>query len=189
MSGVQVNTAYLSELIHGFGIVGPSDYVALQAYMAHLWLWLIVVGYVLSVVGLIAIVYIIIRLFELRRREEAYYSTVITAPGATGGVNPRWQHIESLINATNPSHWREAIIEADIMLDDALARRGYVGDGVGEKLKAVEAGDLETLQDAWDVHKVRNQIAHEGSTFNLSETLARRTIARYESIFRELKAI
>ena len=98
-------------------------------------------------------------------------------------------HIESLANGTSASEWREAIIEADIMLDDVLARQGYVGDGVGEKLKAAEPENFRTLQDAWEAHKVRNQIAHEGSAFNLSESLMRRTIGRFESVFREFKAI
>jgi hypothetical protein len=183
MSGVQINLDYFSHSL------SKTSSPALQASIAHLWLWIVVVGYILSIAGLAAIVYISVRLFELRKREEIYYSTLISPQGATGDVNPRWEHIESLINESNQSHWREAIIEADIMLDDALARRGYVGDGVGEKLKAVDPADLRTLQDAWDVHKVRNQIAHEGSAFDLSELLARRTIARYEGIFRELKVI
>ena len=75
------------------------------------------------------------------------------------------------------------------MLDDSLARRGYTGAGVGEKLMQVERTDLATLNDAWEAHKVRNQIAHEGSAFDISETLASRTIARYQAVFRELGAI
>lgn len=179
---------FFYDLFHS-GQNSTVGYSGFQAWVAHLWLWIVVVAYVLSAIGLVAIVYIIMRLFDLRHREEAYYHTLIAAPGADEGVNPRWEHIESLMDDANPSHWREAIIEADIMLDDALGRRGYVGDGVGEKLKAVGAGELHTLQDAWDVHKIRNQIAHEGSAFDLSETLAHRTIARYGSILRELKAI
>jgi hypothetical protein len=70
-----------------------------------------------------------------------------------------------------------------------LTRQGYIGDGVGEKLKSIEPSEFGTLADAWEAHKVRNQIAHEGSAFNLSESLAHRTIARYESVFREFKAI
>jgi hypothetical protein len=179
---------FFYDLFHGgtYTAAGPSEF---QAWTAHLWLWIVIVGYVLSVIGLFVIVYVTMRLFELRRKEEVYYSTLIAPAEAAGGVNPRWEHIESLVHDTNASQWREAIIEADIMLDDALAQRGYVGEGVGEKLKAVDPADMRTLQDAWEVHKVRNQIAHEGSAFDLSELVAQRTIARYEAIFRELKAI
>ena len=70
-----------------------------------------------------------------------------------------------------------------------LTRNGYVGIGVGEKLKSADKVHFNTLQDAWEAHKVRNLIAHEGSAFDLSESLARRTIARYSAVFREFKVI
>ena len=168
---------------------GGCRVVGFSATLALIWLWIIIVGYALSVIALFSIVYSMVRLHELREREEKYYSTVISDPATSGGVNPRWQHIESLANGASASEWREAIIEADIMLDDALARQGYIGDGVGEKLKSVEPSELTSLNSAWEAHKVRNQIAHEGSAFDLSEPLARRTIAHYESVFRELKAL
>lgn len=160
-----------------------------QSMTANIWLWIIAIGYILSIIGLFVIVYATVRLFQLRKREESFYGTIIVAPETIGGINPRWAHIQSLIDSPNTSQWREAIIEADIMLDDMLTRQGYVGDGVGEKLKTVEPSDFSTLQDAWEAHKVRNQIAHDGSAFNLSEELARRTIARYTAVFREFKAI
>lgn len=192
MTGNQLNVEYWFRLIydcfHGtcYSSSGP---VGLSAWLAHLWIWITVIGYVLSVAGLFIIMYTIVRLFELRKREEKYYNTLILAPETASAVNSRWQHVESLAGGMNVSEWRQAIIEADILLDDILARQGYVGDGVGEKLKAVEPADFSTLQDAWEAHKVRNQIAHEGSSFNLSESLTHRTIARYESVFREFKAI
>lgn len=192
MAGNQLNVEYWFRLIydcfHGacYGSSGPAE---LSAWLAHLWVWITFIGYALSIIGLFFIIYSTIRLFELREREEKYYSTLLPVAEKEGSASTRWQHIESLINGTSASEWREAIIEADIMLDDVLARQGYVGDGVGEKLKAIEPADLSSLQDAWEAHKVRNQIAHEGSSFNLSESLARRTIARFESVFRELKVI
>ena len=190
-SGNQANVEYFFRLLYEW-IFGPHavfNFAGLQAFIAHVWTWIVVVGYALSVIGLFIIIYCIVKLFELRRREEEFYSTLITQPEAAGGVNPRWEHIESLASGASASEWREAIIEADIMLDDVLTRKGYVGDGVGEKLKAADSSDFSTLQDAWEAHKVRNQIAHEGSAFNLSESVARRTIGRYEAVFRELKAI
>jgi len=183
----QINVEYwfrlLYECLRGACYGGLSD-----TWLVHLWLWIIGLGYAFSIAGLFVVVYTTMRLFELRKREEIYYSTVVPAQG-TMDVSPRWQHIVSLANGTGPSEWREAIIEADIMLDDILTRRGYVGDGVGEKLKSIEPSDLTSLQDAWEAHKVRNQIAHEGSAFALSESLAHRTIARFESVFREFKEI
>ncbi len=192
MVGNQTNVEYwfrlLYECFHG-SCYGSVNLTWLSAWLAHVWLWIIVIGYILAVLALIIIIYATVRLFELRKREEEYYGTLILAPEEAGGANPRWLHIEELASSTNSSDWRSAIIEADIMLDDMLTKQGYDGESIGEKLKAVESSDFNTLDDAWEAHKVRNQIAHQGSAFDLSETLARRTIARYESVFREFKML
>ena len=190
--GFQLNVEYFFRLIYDCfagACYGSAGISGSAAWLAHLWLWIIAIGYILAIFALIFIVYCMVRLFELRRREEQYYSTLILAPEEEAGKNMRWQHIESLAGSDAPSAWREAIIEADIMLDDMLARQGYEGEGVAEKLKGVDQADFNTLQDAWEAHRVRNRIAHEGSTFDLSETLARRTIARYESVFREFRVL
>lgn len=190
MAGNQSNVEYwfrlIYECIHG-ACYGSMAGVA--AFLTHLWLWIVIIGYGLSIIGLIIIIYCTVRLFELRKREAEYYNTLLIPPGAEGGSLPRWEHIQTLVEGASPSEWKEAIIEADIMLDDVLGEKGYVGAGVGEKLKSADARSFKTLQSAWDAHKVRNQIAHEGSAFNLSDTIVRRTIAQYEAVFRELKVI
>jgi hypothetical protein len=192
--GNQANVEYFFRLIYncfhggcyGTSTVGYDEFIA---WLSHLWFWVTVIGYSLSVIGFFILVYITVRLFELRKREAIYYSTLLVPPSDGSATHPRWEHIQALAGSDSPSEWREAIIEADIMLEDVLTKQGYSGEGVGEKLKAVNPAQFETLQDAWEAHKVRNQIAHEGSTFNISDTLVHRTLARYESVFREFKVI
>jgi hypothetical protein len=184
----QLNIEWLFLVLYTFLFGGETaiHYDALAALMAELWIWIIVIGYIFAACSLIMIIYLTLRIFELREREEEFYTTLITDPNAAKGSHPRWEHIQSLLAEQAPSKWREAIIEADIMLDEVLLKEGYSGDGVGDKLKNAH---FETLQDAWEAHKVRNQIAHQGSTFDVSQTLAERTIAHYENVFRELGAI
>jgi hypothetical protein len=187
---MQINVEYVFRLLYecilGACYGSPSGFFA---WLTGLWLWIVSVGYILAVIGIFVIVYTMVRLFDLRAREKVFYSTTIETAESRGDKNSRWQHIESLADDATASQWREAIVEADIMLDDVLTKQGYMGDGVGEKLKSIEPNEVKSLQDAWEAHKVRNQIAHEGSAFNLSDTIARRTIARYEAIFREFNAI
>ena len=179
---------FFTQLLVLFGFSGAASLAHITRFASHLWLSVIVIGYLASLAALVVIVYTLVRLYELRKREEEYYGTVVTA-SERENASPRWQHIEALSAGGNPSEWREAIIEADIMLDDMLSRQGYAGDGVGEKLMQVERADFGTLNDAWEAHKVRNQVAHQGSAFDLSDTLAKRTIAHYEAVFREFGAI
>lgn len=189
MSGNQANVEYFFRLfyecLHG---TCYGSTAGLAAWLAHIWLWIIFIGYALSVVALFIIVYCTVRLFELRRREKEYYSTLIVTPDETN-EHPRWKHIKSLASGKSPSEWREAIIEADILLDELLTDQGYEGENVAERLNSAERGHLGALKDAWEAHKVRNQIAHQGSTFQISAELTNRTLAHYETVFRELKAI
>ena len=191
MSPSQLNIEWLFLLIYNllFGGDGSVSFSAFAAFLSNLWLWIIFIGYLLSIIAFFVIIYVTIRIFELRRREHEFYTTLIVPPDAPGGMHPRWTHIQELLDAGTPSVWREAIIEADIMLDDLLTEKGYVGAGVGEKLKTADESTIHTIQNAWEAHKVRNRIAHDGSAFELSETLVNRTMAHFESVFREFGVI
>lgn len=193
MRPVQLNVEYwfrlLYECFHGGCFGGTLDTSGLSAFFANLWLWIIYIGYFLAVVALLVIVYGMVRLFELREREEEYYDTVLVPADAEGGANARWDHIETLRDSSEPSDWRSAIIEADIMLDDLLTKQGYEGAGVAEKLKKADPLSFHSLNDAWEAHKVRNQVAHQGSAFQLTADMTRRIIARYENVFREFKIL
>lgn len=99
--------------------------------------------------------------------------------------NQRWEHVMELMKTNNQNDWRQAIIEADIILDEMLRRMGYKGLTIGDMLKEVDPADFATLQKAWDAHKFRNEIAHTGSEFKISRDEAERVINLYKSVFGE----
>lgn len=107
------------------------------------------------------------------------------APKTADVKNRRWSNVQSLINSHSVNDWRQAIIEADIILDEMLDKMGYHGDGVGDKLKQVEPSDFITLDRAWEAHKIRNRIAHKGTSHALSRDEAERAIKLYEQVFEE----
>ena len=76
-------------------------------------------------------------------------------------------------------------MEADAMLEVLLGDLGFQGETLGERLKSSGTQGFKHLNDAWEVHTVRNRIAHEGSIFELTHHEAKRSIAMYEQIFRE----
>lgn len=99
--------------------------------------------------------------------------------------NARWMHILQLLESYNQNDWRQAIIEADIILEEMLEKMGYDGSTIGDKLKNVEASDFLTLNQAWEAHKIRNRIAHSGSEFKISQDESRRVIGLYQEVFEE----
>ncbi len=104
-------------------------------------------------------------------------------------VNPKWLLVEEHINSDDLNKWKLAIIEADIILSDLLNTLNLPGDTIGEKLKAVEESDFNTLNDAWEAHKERNKIAHEGSDHDLNQREAKRIINLYRNVFNEFDMI
>tara|TARA_B100000508_G_scaffold128485_1_gene114301 strand:- start:3130 stop:3768 length:639 start_codon:yes stop_codon:yes gene_type:complete len=99
--------------------------------------------------------------------------------------NSRLTDVFTHADSDNPNDWKLAIIEADIILDDILKQRGYAGNSLGERLKSISPQQLSTLNDAWEAHKVRNRIAHDGADFVLTHRMAHETIARYQRVFAE----
>lgn len=107
-----------------------------------------------------------------------------TAP-AGASKNDRWDRVEKLSSSRNESDWRQAILEADIILDDMVSRMGYEGDTLGEKMKQIEASDFLTLESAMEAHRIRNKVAHSGTMFNLTREETDRVINLYRRVFEE----
>lgn len=103
--------------------------------------------------------------------------------------NGRWERVEKHMQSDNPGDWKLAILEADIMLGELLEKMNYHGESIGEMLKGVEKSDFGTLDSAWEAHKIRNSIAHEGADFLINRREADRVIALYRSVFMEFKYI
>lgn len=135
------------------------------------------------------IFYTLIRLREIDQKEAKELKEIIVQDPEVATSNPRWDIVKNHIESTNPAEWRMAIIEADLILDELVMRMGYKGETLGERLKVIERSDFTTLQNAWDAHKIRNQIAHEGSAFTIDQKEAEHTVALYETVFREFKYI
>jgi hypothetical protein len=103
--------------------------------------------------------------------------------------NPKWKLVLEHINSEDANKWKLAILEADIILSELLDNLHLPGEGVGEKLKSVEESDFGHIEEAWEAHKIRNAIAHQGSDFLLTQKEAKRVIKLYESVFEEFEII
>ncbi|MAG12310.1 hypothetical protein CL630_00675 [bacterium] len=144
-----------------------------------------------TVVLLFGIVYSVTKLREVRKREEEHWSGLhVTALENvdTSERNYRWEKILDQIDSFNESDWRVAIMDADSMLGDMLDKMEYIGESIGEQLRGIEQSDFRTLSQAWEAHKVRNKLAHEGE-FILTKRETRRVIDLYREVFEEFHYI
>jgi hypothetical protein len=114
---------------------------------------------------------------------------VETKSGVSILENPKWKLVLEHIDSDDANKWKLAILESDIILSELLDNLHLSGEGVGEKLKSVETSDFNHIEEAWEAHKIRNAIAHQGSDFLLTQKEAKRVIKLYESVFEEFKII
>jgi hypothetical protein len=80
---------------------------------------------------------------------------------------------------------RKGLNPEEPTIPEILKKQGYAGNSLGERLKSIAPSQLESLQDAWEAHKVRNNIAHQGADFILTQRLAQETITKYQRVFTE----
>lgn len=172
---------------------GGTDWDALLATLAHWWDIYSVFAIFLSLLFFVGFVYAKVRYSQLSEIEQEALRDAearwTARHAGKGSKNARWEGIQIKGAENNPESWRLAIIEADILLDETLTNAGYVGQSIGDKLKTANPISFTTVQDAWEAHKVRNEIAHVGSDFVLTKKNAQDTILRYERVFHEFGII
>lgn len=148
-------------------------------------------AFIFSALFLYGIVYARIKLGEisqvyhhqLQHAEEEYKRLYVRHE-----AHSKFEVIENHAASDNPNDWRLAIIEADIVLEELLEEHGIHGVTIGDKLKSVNKETLHSLNDAWEAHKVRNEIAHRGGDFILTKKVVNETLTKYRRVFDELHA-
>lgn len=144
---------------------------------------------IVSVLCVFGIVYCLFRLHKIEVSWRAVLHPPVGLAEAKRQKNERWVRVVAHLKSDNPSDWRLAVLESDIVLDELLDKLGVIGDTMGDKLKSIDPAHFKTLNNAWEAHKIRNAIAHEGQDFALTEREARRIISLYESVFKEFDFI
>lgn len=157
--------------------------------------------YILSAFALFfisVIMYCSVRLLEIRKKEHKHLLHEVEEyahhmaekekrkkEGEGVSKNEHWNDVLTHLLSSNSADWKLALLEADMMLENLLDQLGFPGQGVGERLRNADRDKFTSLTIAWEVHTIRNKIAHEGVAFELSLHEAKRVIALYESIFRQ----
>ncbi len=151
-----------------------------------------VFAFLFSIAMIIIVVIYAVRYNAIRNKVMAKILAGGEKESASGGENienPKWKLVQDHINSDDESKWKLAIIEADIILAELLDSLNLPGKDTGEKLKAVDESDFKNIEKAWEAHKIRNAIAHEGSDFLINRREAQRVIGLYQKVFEEFEII
>lgn len=74
----------------------------------------------------------------------------------------KWQHVEATF-AEGSAGQKQAVTEADKLLDAALKELGFGGETMGERLKSARQRLGKHNDSAWSAHKLRNKMVHEAN--------------------------
>lgn len=161
-------------------------------FLSQAWFYYTLLAYLMAFIFLYIFLYASIRVGKIEEAKEAMLAAQRKSYEIMYGQPTqlrRWNEVETYLNSENPNDWKLGVIEADIILDDFLKRNGYSGDSLGERLKSIPSGSLQSLDDAWEAHKLRNQIAHGGADFALTKKMTEDAIIRYKKVFTEFGII
>ena len=187
--GFDILTPLLRAIFGSDGLIGGVSQDGLLGFLSSAWSVYVVLAYIFAFIFLVIYLYAAIQEDKLSDIEHDLIHAGETAYAMkmSGGIkSDKFAELQAHLDSQNPNDWKLAIIEADIILDDTLKRQGYAGPTLGDRLKSISPASLHSIDDAWQAHKVRNQIAHAGADFILTQKIARETIMQYERVFKEL---
>ena len=143
---------------------------------------------VLVVAALIAgTVIIIIKTGWFSLRVDRVRDVILKTDMPKKRAGASWATVKKHFFAGDANDLKMAIVEADNILNDALRYAGIRGGNLGDRLKNVKRGQIPNLEDVWDAHKLRNEIAHE-TNFSLKRDVAERALDVYETALKNLGA-
>lgn len=181
---LQLNLDYVLYSIYNFFV--NFDIASFSSTTSEYWSMFRGVSTFFSALFITGIVFIFFEMKKLEDADAVKFAPIVEITSVEAGIkNEKWKKIMNYMDSMNVADWRMAILEADIILDEMTTKMGYIGDNLGEKLKSVEKSDFTTVDKAWEAHKIRNTIAHEGSDYVLTNREARRIIGLYEEVFKE----
>lgn len=157
----------------------------------HRWSVFVAFSLFISLLLMALIIYCSIRIFQVRQMERKRFAAMqrTVASHDVPKTQLRWNRILEQARSEDPQSWRLAILEGDIMLNELLDTLGYRGETMADKMKGVDRANFNTIDLAWEAHKIRNSIAHAGQAHQINSREARRVITLYERIFREFRFI
>ena len=120
-----------------------------------------VIGILVSILFFVGIVLVLYRTRKFNQKKKKPEEGGIPEPASGGALTGRWAEIMDHMGSERETEWKLAIIEADNLINDILAKSGFRGDTMGERLTGMRHEQLLALSGVWKAHLLRNRIVHE----------------------------
>lgn len=131
------------------------------------------------------IVYVAMETGWARLRVDRFRHVILKSNISKQAAQKSWVTIQKHFYEGSENSLKVAVLDADKLLSEALREAGVMGTQLGDRLKNAKPEQVPNLDELWQAHKLRNQIAHE-SDFKLKRDLAERALTIYEAGLRNL---
>ena len=149
--------------------------------------YLKIISIILALIFLVGIILLILKNSWLKYRFlENLTEFFIYRPFGVKKTFKEWAKINKRLEAGREADYKLAIIEADSLLNDILAKMGYGGGTITDRLKQIDSNILPNINQVWEVHKIRNNVVHDPD-YQLSLSQATKVLSIYEESLRHLE--
>ena len=149
--------------------------------------YLKIISIILALIFLIGIIILISKASWLKYRFlENFVEFFVYRPFGVKKTFKEWAKINKRLEAGQEADYKLAIIEADSLLNDILAKMGYGGEIIGDRLKQLDSAVLPNINQVWEAHKIRNNVVHDPD-YQLSLSQTTKVLSIYEESLRHLE--
>lgn len=149
--------------------------------------YLKIIFIILALIFLIGIILLILKNSWLKRRFlEDLTEFFIYRPFGVKKTFKEWVKINKRLEVGQEADYKLAVIEADSLLNDILAKMGYGGGTITDRLKQIDSTILPNINQVWEVHKIRNNVVYDPD-YQLSLDQATKILGVYEESLRHLE--
>jgi hypothetical protein len=174
----------LNQVVSATGTLAHAGQTALAIYASSITV-VEVLSILITVALFVGVIIIIIKTGWFTTRVDRVQHVIMKADMPKKRAEDAWKKMQAHFFAGDDNDLKIAIMEADNLLEEALRFAGVRGNNLGDRLKNLKKSDVPNLDQIWQAHKLRNQIAHEAG-FTLRRDLAERTLGIYEEALHNL---
>ncbi|MEK9186487.1 MAG: hypothetical protein AAB885_02770 [Patescibacteria group bacterium] len=147
--------------------------------------WLMLIGVVISALFLWGIFYSISGSGWLPKRIEEYMDLFLIGDVGKKRQLRAWRKILKAAQSSNPTLWKQAVLQSDQVMDEIIKMAGHRGKTVVERFAQLPREALSNYDDIIAAHKVRDRVRQEAD-FALTQDETAQVLRVYEKSFKEL---
>lgn len=145
------------------------------------------VAFALILVGVGGVIYLLIKLFEMKTRKKVYFSDFFESTETALARKETWDGIKRRLESGTDDDWEMAVVEADTLVDGIMTRIGYRGLTLGDKIKSIDEKNFANLKVLWEAHVARKLINEGGPDYKITKDEAKEALDKFEKALKELK--